>query len=99
MSEDWLLGGAFGAVLAGVVGYWWRRYPRRAWIWATEGAWFFGGMALSFYLLDRITVDRPGWVALVGLAANVALWVGVLMPVWARRGDRRLLAVDQGRSK
>ena len=90
MSEDYLLGGLFGAVILSVIGYWCRRYPRNAWVIGTELGWFLGSYILAFYLVDVITAGGPKWVEGIGTLAVAALWLGVFGPVGGRRLTRRL---------
>ena len=84
-----MLGSAFVVVVVAVVGYWWSRYPRRAWVIATELGWWSGGMFAGYAAVERLTVGTPVWVAAAGILANLVLWVGVLGPVAVRRFERR----------
>ena len=47
-----MLGSVFVVVVA-VVGYWWHRYPRRAWVIATEGGWWVGGMTAGYAVVEQ----------------------------------------------
>ena len=71
MSEDYLLGVLFGAVILAVIGYWCRRYPRKAWVVGSELGWFLGSYILAFYLVDTITADGPKWVDGVSRVGSV----------------------------
>ena len=88
-AEFLLLGTVSVIVVVAVGGFWWRRYPRRAWVIATEGGWWFGGMVAGYAAVERLTAGMPPWVATAGILANLMLWLGVLGPVATRRFDRR----------
>ena len=92
---EFLLGSVFVVVVVAIVGCWWRRHPRRAWVLTTEVGWWFGGMLAGYAVVWRLTAEAPLWVGVAGVTANMTLWIGVLGPIMMRRFERRFPFVHE----
>jgi hypothetical protein len=89
MALEYLFGGVFIAAIVSVVGFWWCRYPRQARVVAVEAGLLLGAMVLSVVLVAWLTADGPPWLFAIGIAAHLAVWLGVVMPITSRRFERR----------
>ena len=89
MALEYLLGGVFIAAIGSVVGFWWYRYPRQARVVAVEAGLLLGVLVFTVVLVERLTADGPPWLFAMGTAAYLAVWLGLVMPVFSRRFERR----------
>jgi len=89
MALEYLLGGVFIAAIGSVVGFWWYRYPRQSRVVAVEAGLLLGTLAFTGVLMERLTADGPPWLFTLGTAAYLAVWLGLGMPAFSRRFERR----------
>ena len=82
MALEYLLGGVFIAAIGLVVGFWWYRYPRQARVVAVEVGLLLGVLVFIVVLVERLTADGPPWLFAMGTAAYLAVWLGLVMPVF-----------------
>ncbi len=87
--ENLLAGVLFTAAIASVVGFWWYRYPRQAKVVAVEAGLLLGAFVLTVVLVARLTADGPPWLFALGIAAHLAVWLGLVVPISSRRFERR----------
>ena len=74
------------AAILMVVAYWWRRAPEMARIVATEVGWYVRSFFAALYVCSQLASSRPFRVVAIGMFALCAIWMGVLLPIFIRRG-------------
>ena len=96
MTDYGLMAASVAAILI-VAAYWWRRASETARNVATELGWYFGSFCAAMYAWFVITQGRLFRVAVIGLFALCAVWIGVLVPIAMRRATAREEAAAQRR--